>query len=52
MAGHGAAGEKRSYESCALAAMHHGRINAYVSYELLALLLAHAIGLGGIVLVE
>jgi hydrogenase-4 component B len=38
----------------ALAAMHHGRINAYVSYVLLALLLAMAmaIGLGDIVLVK
>jgi len=30
----------------ALALMHHGRLNAYVSYVLLALLLALAIGLG------
>jgi hypothetical protein len=36
----------------ALAAMHDGRLNAYVSYVLLALLLALAIGLGDIVLVE
>jgi hydrogenase-4 component B len=32
-----------------LAAMHHGRINTYVSYVLLVLLLVLAIGLGGIV---
>ena len=31
----------------ALAPMHHGRINAYVSYVLLAVLLALAIGMGG-----
>ena len=34
----------------ALAAMHHGRINAYIAYVLLALLLALAIGLGEIAL--
>jgi len=32
--------------------LHHGRINAYVSYVLLALLLALAIGLGEPVLAE
>ncbi|HVA40172.1 MAG TPA: proton-conducting transporter membrane subunit, partial [Candidatus Binataceae bacterium] len=31
-----------------LAAMHHGRINAYTAYVLLALLLALAAGLGGL----
>ncbi|TAK82128.1 MAG: hypothetical protein EPO20_22605 [Betaproteobacteria bacterium] len=36
----------------ALTAMHHGRINAYIAYVLLALLLALAIGLGEIVLLE
>jgi hydrogenase-4 component B len=34
----------------ALAAMHHGRINAYIAYVVLALLLALAIGLGEIAL--
>jgi hypothetical protein len=29
-----------------LASMHHGRLNAYASYVLLALLLALLIGLG------
>jgi hypothetical protein len=29
-----------------LAAMHHGRINAYAAYVLLALLLALTVGLG------
>jgi hydrogenase-4 component B len=33
-----------------LALMHHGRLNAYASYVLLALLLALAIGAGGIAL--
>jgi hydrogenase-4 component B len=32
-----------------LAAMHHGRINAYIAYVLLSLLLALAVGLGEII---
>jgi hydrogenase-4 component B len=35
-----------------LALMHHGRLNAYVGYVLLALLLALAIGAGSIALVQ
>jgi len=31
-----------------LAQMHHGHINAYIAYVLLALLLALAVGLGAV----